>query len=141
MGAAEAARLASQKESKREVKRQVEASAAKESHLSELVQELIPHWLPGVGSLVVENAIAVRQRDVLRALWRGHRARFLSQGQLERAVGAAAVLGALDQSSEGALVAVHALTQASDYLVWLDLDKRTLVAAFPDARSFFAGAS
>lgn len=139
VNATEAARLASESENKRKKQKDEAASVVRENNLTALVQEIIPHWLPGLGNLVVENAIAVRQRDVLRALWRGHRARFLSQGQLERAVGAAAVLAALESAPEGALVAVHALTQASDYLVWLDLDKRILVAAFPDARSYVAG--
>ena len=108
------------------------------NRLRDVVQDLIPEWLPGIGTVFVANAIAVEQRQLLKALWKGHRSKFLSDGELERAVGAAAVLAALDQAPEGTLVAAHAVTDASDYLVWLDLDKRSLVAAFADARAYFA---
>lgn len=137
MSALEAAREASRAEEERHAQ-----DLRKEANrLRDVVQELIPEWLPGIGAVFVANAIAVQQRDLLRALWRGHRSKFLADGQLERAVGAAAVLSALDKAPEGTLVAAHAVTDASDYLVWLDLDKRSLVAAFPDARAFFSAAT
>ncbi|MCK6508144.1 hypothetical protein L6R53_33060, partial [Myxococcota bacterium] len=134
MTALEAAREAARHEEERHAQ-----DLRKEANrLRDAVQELIPEWLPGIGTVFVANAIAVQQRDLLRALWRGHRSKFLADGQLERAVGAAAVLSALDKAPEGTLVAAHAVTDASDYLVWLDLDKRSLVAAFPDARAYFS---
>jgi len=37
------------------------------------------------------------------------------------------------------LVAAHVVTDASDYLVWIDLQTGSLVAAFADARAYFAG--
>ncbi len=133
--ALEAARAAAQAEEER----QAQALRKKVDQLRDVVQDLIPAWLPGIGTVYVANAIAVDKRDVLRTLWKAHRSKFLSDGQLERAVGAAAVLSALDQIPDGLLVAAHAVTDASDYLVWLDLDKRALVAAFSDARAYFAG--
>ena len=36
-------------------------------------------------------------------------------------------------------MAAHVVTQASDYLVWLDLSGGSLVAAFADARAYFGG--
>jgi len=95
--------------------------------------------LPNAGAIYVANALRVRQRSLLQALWRSHRARFLADGQLERAVGAAAVLHALDSVSEEGLVVAHVVTDASDYLLWLDLDQDTVLAAFSDARAYFAG--
>lgn len=132
--ALEAARAAARDEEER----QAQDLRKKANRLRDVVQELVPEWLPGIGTVFVANAIAVQQRDLLKALWRGHRSKFLADGQLERAVGAAAVLAALDQAPEGTLVAAHAVTDASDYLVWLDLDKSSLVAAFADARAYFA---
>ncbi len=135
VSALDAARAAARDEEER----QAQAIRKEANQLRDVVQELIPEWLPGISAVFVANAIAVDKREVLVALWKGHRAKFLSDGQLERAVGAAAVLSALDQIPEGMLVAAHAVTDASDYLVWLDLDKRALVAAFSDARAYFAG--
>ena len=36
------------------------------------------------------------------------------------------------------LVAAHVVTDASDYLLWMDLGNESLVAAFADARAWFA---
>ena len=118
-----------------------EAASTRRTHaMAERVATLIPQWLPSVGELRVANAMITDQRDVLKAVWRSHRARFLADGQLERAVGAAAVLHALQHTAPGNLVAAHVVTQASDYLVWLDLGGGSLVAAFSDARAYFSGA-
>jgi hypothetical protein len=118
-----------------------EAASTLRTHaMAERVAILIPQWLPSVGELRVANAMITDQREVLKAVWRSHRARFLADGQLERAVGAAAVLHALQHTAPGNLVAAHVVTQASDYLVWLDLGGGSLVAAFSDARAYFSGA-
>ena len=58
---------------------------------------------------------------------------------LERAVAAARVVDSLKHAPSGALIAAHAVTAASDYLVWIDLQSGSLVAAFADARAYFAG--
>ncbi|MCB9777851.1 MAG: hypothetical protein H6742_04745 [Alphaproteobacteria bacterium] len=136
LSALEAARAAARDEEEREV----QARRRKENELRDVVQDLIPAWLPGCGTVYVANAIAVKDRHVMAAVWKAHRSKFLADGQLERAVGAAAVLAALEQSEDGHLVAAHAVTDASDYLVWLDLGKNSLVAAFADARAYFAQA-
>jgi hypothetical protein len=106
--------------------------------LADRVQALFPQWLPSVGELKVANALVCDQREPLIGLWRAHRARFLAVGELERAVGAATVVHALEHTPQGQLVAAHVVTQASDYLVWLDLNSESLVAAFADARAYFA---
>lgn len=140
--ALEAARLAAaSEEAEREVAAAAVAAARKEK-LSARVQTLIPEWLPGIGRVRVERAVVADQRDVLRPLWLAHRARFLKEGELERGVGAAAVLHALDSVASGQLVAAFVVTDASDYLVWmhinLDAETGRLLAAFADARSYFA---
>ena len=76
---------------------------------------------------------------MLSALWKSHRSKFLSDGELERAVAAARVVDSLKHAPSGALIAAHAVTAASDYLVWIDLQSGSLVAAFADARAYFAG--
>ncbi len=104
---------------------------------------MIPRWLPNAGRVLVEQAMIADERETLTALWRGHRARFLRDGELERAVGAAAVLHALATVDAGRLVAAHMLTDASDFLVWIDLDiesgEGNLLAAFSNARAYFSG--
>jgi hypothetical protein len=103
---------------------------------------MVTERLPGLGRFQVERSLFADQRPVLSALWKGHRAKFLAEGSLERAVSAAAVLHALDSVPLGRLVVAHVVTAASDYLVWIDLDVSTgqgsLLAAFSDARAYFA---
>lgn len=107
--------------------------------LTDRIQSLIEASLPGVGDIDVKAAKVAEERDVLTALWKSHRSKFLSDGELERAVAAARVVDHLKQSPSGSLIAAHAVTAASDYLVWIDLQSGSLVAAFADARAYFAG--
>ena len=121
----------------------VEAESAAESRasqtLTDRIQVLIEASLPGVGDLDVKAAKVADEREVLSALWKSHRSKFLSDGELERAVAAARVVDSLKHAPSGALIAAHAVTAASDYLVWIDLQSGSLVAAFADARAYFAG--
>jgi hypothetical protein len=148
----EAARLAAQEEeahkagketrqAAKESARQAEAqrqAIRDELTLSDRVDSLLPRLLGGVGHIYVANALAVDHRDVLRALWKAHRAKFCKEGEIERAVGASAVIHAIDHTPPGQLVASHIVTDASDYLVWLDMADGSVVAAFANARAYFA---
>lgn len=107
--------------------------------LTDRIQSLVEASLPGVGDLDVKAAKIADEREVLIALWKSHRTKFLSDGELERAVAASRVVELLKQAPDGALIAAHAVTAASDYLVWIDLQSGSLVAAFADARAYFAG--
>ena len=107
--------------------------------LTARIQALIEASLPGVGDIDVKAAKVADEREVLTALWKSHRSKFLGDGELERAVAAARVITSLKQAPKGALIAAHALTAASDFLVWIDLQNGNLVAAFADARAYFAG--
>jgi len=115
------------------------AEARTSQTLTDRIQSLIEASLPGVGDIDVKAAKVAEERDVLTALWKSHRSKFLSDGELERAVAAARVVDHLKQSPSGSLIAAHAVTAASDYLVWIDLQSGSLVAAFADARAYFAG--
>ncbi len=77
-------------------------------------------------------------RVVLRALWKGHRARFAKQGALAEVVSTTQVIRALDAVAQGQLVAAIVRTESSDYLVWVDLGAQATIAAFPDARAWYA---
>lgn len=129
--ALEAAREAAEAES-------VAESRASQT-LTDRIQVLIEASLPGVGDLDVKAARIADEREVLSALWKSHRSKFLSDGELERAVAAARVVDVLKHAPSGALIAAHAVTAASDYLVWINLQNGSLVAAFADARAYFAG--
>jgi len=120
-------------------KQETEAQEKVGQSLTERIQVLIEASLPGVGSLDVKASKVADERDVLLALWKAHRTKFLGDGELERAVAAARVVDSLKHAPDGALLAAHAVTEASDYLVWIDLQNGSLVAAFADARSYFAG--
>lgn len=107
--------------------------------LTDKIQVLISASLPGVGDIDVKAAKVADEREVLLALWKAHRSKFLSDGELERAVAAYRVVDVLRHAPPGALIAAHAVTVASDYLVWIDLQSGGLVAAFSDARAYFSG--
>jgi hypothetical protein len=139
VNALEAARVAAQREDEQRTQQVAEEARSQEQQLSDRIQEMIPRLLPNAGAIYVANALRVEQRRVLRAIWRSHRSHFMAGGQLERAVGAAAVLHALESVSEQGLVVAHVVTDASDYLLWMDLDQDTVLAAFSDARAYFAG--
>ncbi len=95
--------------------------------------------LPGLGDVYVARALIMDDRGVLTALWRAHRARFVSSGDVAGAVSVLAVLRALAAVGRGQLVAAHAVTDKSDWLLWVDLGNQTLVAAFKDPRAWLAG--
>jgi hypothetical protein len=136
--ALDAAREAAREETKAAEERKAAEIRRKANVLTDKIQALIPAWLPGVGTYYVANAIITNERSILKALWKAHRAKFLSDGHLERAVGVASVLHALENTGQGELVAAHVVTDASDYLLWMDLGSDSLVAAFADARAWFA---
>jgi hypothetical protein len=94
--------------------------------------------LTGLGAVYVANALLMDDRGVLKALWKAHRARFTSAGELDRALAASRVLEAIVRVPVGALAAVHAVTDRTDFLVWIDTDARVAIAAFPDPRSLLA---
>ena len=48
------------------------------------------------------------------------------------------MIDAFEHIEEGQLVAAYVETTASDYLIWVDLPHQRLVAAFADAKSYFA---
>jgi len=148
VSALEAARAAAAREDKAKAKKRRlhaekrRAQARQREHkLTDQIQRQLPSWLPGSNDMYVANAMIIDQREVHQDLWRAHRGNFVAEGELERAVSAVAVLNALEHIGEGQLIAAHVVTDASDYLVWLDLERQGLVAAFSDARAFFAAAS
>jgi hypothetical protein len=126
---------------RREIKARQDAglveTPARRPPLVKEATRIIERSLKGLGPIQVSNSLAVEDRDVLRALWRAHRAHFAADGKLEQVVAAGAVLDALDRVPEGRLMAAHVLTQASDYLVWIDLDHSLPLAAFANARAYF----
>ncbi|MBN1337115.1 MAG: hypothetical protein JXB39_14240 [Deltaproteobacteria bacterium] len=103
------------------------------------VQEMLTGKVKGLSDYRVANCVRAEPRQVLKALWKAHRTRFASEGRLDSAVAAAAVLDALDQVPENRLSVAHVVTKAQDYLLWLDTGERRLIAGFADARTLLAG--
>lgn len=113
--------------------------AIADSALGDVVSGVIQDALPEIGSVYVAKALVMDDRGVLTALWRAHRARFATSGDLAGAVAVSGVLRALARVQPGQLAVAHAVTDKSDWLVWVDLSTSTLVAAFKDARAWFGG--
>ena len=102
------------------------------------IEEMIRTQLPLLKEFHVASALDSFDRPLMRAIWRSHRTKFLMSGQLEYAVAALSVIDAFEHIEEGQLVAAYVETTASDYLIWVDLPHQRLVAAFADAKSYFA---
>ena len=106
--------------------------------LTDPVQAILAAALPG-NTLFVAGAYTADDRRILTALWKAHRANFGARSQLDLAVACANVLSALQTVPAQRLVAAHVLSDKADYLLWLDVQNRTLIAAFPNARALIAG--
>ncbi len=116
------------------------AVAAPRGDISDVVGGIIQDSLPELGAVYIAKALVMDDRGVLTALWRAHRARFGSTGDVAGAVAVSAVLRALAATRSGQLAVAHAVTDKSDWLIWVDLSTSTTVAAFKDARAWFGGA-
>lgn len=88
--------------------------------------------------VTVMDVRAVNQTEVLKALWNSHRARFLAEGDLTMAGGAAAVLSWI-QSDPGSIAAVHIRVGSSEACAWVHLGHASVIAAFPEAQTYLAG--
>ncbi|MEE2750508.1 MAG: hypothetical protein VX519_03695 [Myxococcota bacterium] len=112
------------------------AQAKRANQLPRRVEKMLSRKLSGVKKLEVINALAMDDRQVLKALWKAHRTRMAEHGVLGMVVAATSVLRALDAVPPGQLVAAIARTEKSEYLVWLDIGSEATIAAFPDAKTW-----
>lgn len=117
----------------------VPAGPLGEDGLVDVVSGIIKDSLPSIGDVYVARVLIMDDRGVLTALWRAHRARFVANGDFAGAVAVLAVLRALASVARGQLVAAHAVTDKSDWLLWVDLGSSTPIAAFKDARAWLVG--
>lgn len=134
--ALEAARAAAEAEA-------VRKQAADVERLLELptkVDRILRRQLKGIKTLDVVNALMMDDRTLLTALWKGHRARFAAIGQLGEVVSTTNVIRSLGAVPQGQLVAAIVETEVSDYLVWVDIGSEATIAAFADARAWYASA-
>ena len=132
--ALEAARAAAAAEDEKREQAQV----AKLLALPMQVQGILRRQLTGMSKVEVANALVMSDRPLLRALWKGHRARFAASGQLSEVVATTNVIRALGAVGPSQLVAAIVETDQSDYLVWVDIGSEAVIAAFPDARAWYA---
>jgi hypothetical protein len=138
--ALDAARAAAEAETEAKVERDAQSARDRAKELSGTVEEILRRQIHGVGRLKVQNAALMDDRVTLKALWRAHRARFASQGNLAEVVATTQVVRAVDAIGPHQLAAAIVLTDTTDYLVWIDLGAQTTIAAFPDARAWYASA-
>ena len=130
MSALEAAAAAAKAEDQRR--------AARGPELVRLCSKVVRREFRGARKLTVVNAIPMDDRPLLTALWKGHRATFAARGDLNNVIATSTVIRALEHARPGALVAAIVETQTSDYLVWVDMTAERVLAAFPDARAWYA---
>ena len=119
-----------------EQERRDSARTRSASQLPGRVERMLAGTLSGVRRLEVKNALVMDDRQVLKALWKAHRARMAEHGVLGMVVAATSVLRALDAVPPGQLVVAIVSTDKSEYLVWLDIGSEATISAFPDARKW-----
>ena len=107
--------------------------------LADMLAGIVATAAPELGAVYFANAVLIDDRAAQAAIWRGHRARFATQGDLDAAVACGAVLRALTSLPMGNLAVAHAVTDKTDWLVWVDLVSGSPLAAFRDARAWFSG--
>lgn len=130
------------------------ATAARPSETAggaDIVRAAIARDLGGAGQIFVLETHEVSagplaraqpgtlDREILRALWRGHRAKFLSDGNLERAATATIVVQALEQ--KGSLAVARVVARGRDHLAFVDVDSRRVIACLADAYALAAAAA
>jgi len=118
---------------------------------SDIVRAAIARDLGGAGQIFVLETHEVSagplaraqpgtlDREILRALWRGHRAKFLSDGNLERAATATIIVSALEQ--KGSLSVARVVARGRDHLAFVDVDSRRVIACLADAYALAAAAA
>ena len=141
--ATRAARPMSAQEAMKRARQDAEAAeaariAAREAALPARIADILERQLPGVRNLRVLNALRMDERQVLTALWKAHRARLAAEGAVDAVVAVTTVIRALGAVAPDQLVAAIVDTDTSNYLVWIDLGSEATIAAFPDARSWYA---
>ncbi len=134
--------ISAQEAMRRARKQEADAEAARvaavEAELPGRIAEILARQLPGVEHLTVVNALRMDERQVLTALWKAHRARLAKEGAVDAVVAVTTVIRALGAVAPDQLVAAIVDTDTSNYLVWVDLGSEATIAAFPDARSWYA---
>jgi hypothetical protein len=95
--------------------------------------------LPGLAGARVVSSAVVEDREAQKALWKGHRARFLVVGDVEHGVAAGAVIAALGRANSGPLLVARLALAERDWLVWVDMGQASCIAAFPNASLWFSG--
>ncbi len=104
---------------------------------SDWVAALLLQQLPMLAGATVAKVLLVEDREAQKALWKGHRARFLATGDVGHGLAVAAVLHALSQAPAGELAVARLVTGDRDWLVWVE--RRSCIAAFPNASLWFNG--
>jgi len=112
--------------------------AARGPELVRLCSKVVRREFRGAKKLTVVNAIPMDDRPLLTALWKGHRATFAIRGDLNNVIATSTVIRGLEHARPGVLVAAIVETQTSNYLVWVDMTAERVLAAFPDARDWYA---
>ena len=106
--------------------------------LTEHISSLLHPVFPNLAHFSVVRAIYADDRPLLESLWKSHRNKFILEGRLEYAISTLSVIHALRTAPHNDLVAAHMETDASDYLVWIRPSNGDVLAAFQDARRYFA---
>lgn len=122
----------------RPVRAEAEQEVKDETTLVAHISSLLQNVFPNLEDCSVVRAVYTDDREVFVALWKAHRSKFISEGRLEYAIATLGVIHALIHAPKDDLVAAHMKTPASDYLVWIRPSNGDVLAAFQDARRYFA---
>jgi hypothetical protein len=99
------------------------------------VEQSVRAALPDFENLYVAEVSEDLALEGVASTYQAHAARFMAEGRMDAALNASRVFEAVNRSESSALAKALVRTDATEYLVWLDLYSSTLIACFPDARN------
>lgn len=105
------------------------------------VEAIVRQQLPAAE---VRPAVAITSAEVFRALWRAHRARAQHEGDVALVATASVLLEAIDRVPAGWIAATRLIvggrhTPPETWAVWVDLERRTILAVARPADVYLAG--
>ena len=109
------------------------AVEAREVPLEERVEGVLSVALPGLENIYIAEVEEDFDLSEIVATYTSHAERFMAEGRMAAAVAARSVATGLDGAGAHRFAMASIRTDASHYLVWVDLYASTVLACFPDA--------
>lgn len=102
----------------------------------EQARRILDYCLPEAGELELVDLSVLSRPDLLSAIWRSHKAKFVREGRFERAFRAQLVLDAIRRAPPGSLAVARMLADGVPFIAWIDLVRGSVVSLLEDDESY-----